>query len=330
MISKSMLQQFCLATAVIALSSVTLAQEPFPNRPMQMLVPFPPGGSADIMGRRYAEKFKEILNEPVVVINRTGANGVVAWQSMGTTKPDGHTLFMAAGQGLGYIHLMNSAVTSRFVQDFTPVASYGNYTLVILVNKELPVTNLRELAAYASKNPKALSYGTTGVGSGGHLKFEMYKSVANIPDASLPPVHFAGVVPELTAIVGNHIQVAIMPLTSLATQQIDAGAIRALAITSENRSPFRKDIATVVEQGFPSLVAKDYLTIWVMSKTPQTIVDKLAAAARRASEDRDIRKAMDDLFFESEFLDGAGARKHFETRTAELEPVIRRLNIKLQ
>ncbi|MDO8595713.1 MAG: tripartite tricarboxylate transporter substrate-binding protein, partial [Sulfuricaulis sp.] len=97
---------FLLAPLILA--AAALAQEPFPNRPIQMLVPFPPGGSADIMGRKYAEKFKEILNESVVVINRTGANGVVAWQSMASTKPDGHTLFMAAGQGLGYIHLMNS------------------------------------------------------------------------------------------------------------------------------------------------------------------------------------------------------------------------------
>lgn len=319
---------FLLAPLILAAAAP--AQESFPNRPIQMLVPFPPGGSADIMGRKYAEKFKEILNESVVVINRTGANGVVAWQSMASTKPDGHTLFMAAGQGLGYIHLMNSAVKTQFVQDFTPVASYGNYTLVILVNKDVPVTNLRELAAYAIRNPKALSYGTTGVGSGGHLKFEIFKSSTNISDAALPPVHFAGVVPELAALVGNHVQVAIMPLTSLATQQIDAGAIRALAITSDNRSPFRRDIATVVEQGFPGLVAKDYLTIWVMTKTPESIVNRLAAAARRASEDRDIRKAMEDLYFESEFLDGAGARKHFETRAAEFEPVIRRLNLKLQ
>ena len=116
---------------------------------------------------------------------------------------------------------------------------YANYPLVILVNKDLPVSNLTELATHAAKNPKSLSYGTTGVGSGGHFLFELYKSMVKLPDASLPPVHFAGIAPELTALVGNHIQVAIMPLTSLAAQQIDAG--------SSERDPLEKSAALALE-----------------------------------------------------------------------------------
>ena len=323
-------KSFSLFLAIWLFAAAALAQETFPSRPLQMLVPFPPGGAVDIMGRKFAEKFKDILGETVVVVNRPGANGVVAWQSMATTKPDGHTLFLPAGQGLGFIHLMNSSVKTSFLQDFAPVASYANYPLVIQVNKDVPVSNLSELAAHAAKNPKSLSYGTTGVGSGGHFLFELYKSMVKLPDATLPPVHFAGIAPELTALVGNHIQVAIMPLTSLAAQQIDAGTIRALAVTAGNRSPFRKEIATVVEQGFAELISKDYLTIWVMTKTPEAIINKLAAATRRAGEDREIRKLLEDLYLEAEFLDGSGARRQFELRATQFEPLIRRLDIRLQ
>jgi tripartite-type tricarboxylate transporter receptor subunit TctC len=201
---------------------------------------------------------------------------------------------------------------------------------VILVNKAVPANNLKELAAHATKNPKALTYGTTGVGSGGHFLFELYKSVGRIPDEALPPAHFGGIAPELTALVGGHIQVAIMPLTSLAAQQIDTGAIRALAVTADNRSPFRKEIPTVVEQGFPDLVAKDYLTYWVPAKTPAAAVRRLSEATQRMAEDKEIRKILEDLYLEPEWLDGAGAKRQFTTRAAQFEPLIKKLDIKVQ
>jgi tripartite-type tricarboxylate transporter receptor subunit TctC len=319
-----------VAVAAALLPWSALAQDAFPNRPVQLIVPFPPGGAVDIVGRKIADKWKAELGQPVVVVNKPGANGVVAWQSMVTLPPDGHNVFAPAGQGLGFVHKMNTRIATPFMTDFIPVGSYANYPLVILVNKALPVNNLRQLAEYATKNPKAVSYGTTGIGSGGHFLFELYKSSAKLADDAIPAAHFGGIAPELTALVGNHIQVAIMPLTSLAAQQIDAGSIRALAVTADNRSPFRKEIPTVVEQGFPELVAKDYLTYWVPAKTPAATVRKLADATRRATEDKEIMKLLDDMYLETEYLDGAGARKQFEVRAAQFEPLIKKLDIKLQ
>jgi tripartite-type tricarboxylate transporter receptor subunit TctC len=325
-------RQLALAcAAALQLTALPLAaQEAFPTRPVQLVVPFPPGGAVDIVGRKVAELWKDALGQPVVVVNKPGANGVVAWQSLAGLPPDGHNVFAAAGQGLGFVHRMNSTVTKPFLDDFVPVGSYANYPLVILVNKAVPAASLKELAAHAAKNPKAMTYGTTGVGSGGHFLFELYKSVAKIADDALPPVHFGGIAPELTALVGGHIQVAIMPLTSLAAQQIDSGAIRALAVTADNRSPFRKEIPTVSEQGFRELVAKDYLTYWVPAKTPAAAVRRLGEATRRAAEDPAVRKILEDLYLEPEWLDGAGAKQQFVTRAAQFEPLIRKLDIKMQ
>jgi tripartite-type tricarboxylate transporter receptor subunit TctC len=323
-------RQLALALASTLLAASAAAQDTYPSRPVQLVVPFPPGGAVDIVGRKVAEKWKDELGQAVVVVNKPGANGVVAWQSLASLPPDGHNVFAAAGQGLGFVHRMNPRITTPFLGDFAPVASYANYPLVILVNKDVPAGTLKELAAHAAKNPKAMTYGTTGVGSGGHFLFELYKSVASLPDDALPAVHYAGIAPELTALVGNHIQVAIMPFTSLAAQQIGTGAIRALAVTAGNRSPFRKEIPTVVEQGFPELVAKDYLTYWVPARTPAAAVRKLGDATRRMTEDREIRKILEDLYLEVEYLDGADARKQFETRAAQFEPLIKKLDIKLQ
>jgi tripartite-type tricarboxylate transporter receptor subunit TctC len=321
-----------LATALAApwLPSTVQAQEAFPSRPLQLVVPFPPGGAVDIVGRKMVEKLRDGLGQPVVVVNRPGANGVVAWQSLLTARPDGHDILAPAGQGLGFIHLMNPRITTPFLSEFAPVASYANYPVVFLVHKDLPVNNLKELAAHALRQPRTLNYGTTGVGSGGHFLFELYKSVAGVPDDGLQPVHYAGIAPELTALVGQQIQAAIMPLTSLAAQQIDAGSIRALAVSAATRSPFRKEIPTVVEQGFPDLVAKDYLTYWVPARTPASTVRRLAEATRAAMDDREVRKVLEDLYLEAEYLDGAGARRQFEQRAAAYEPLIKRLNIRLQ
>ncbi len=323
-------RQHCIALAATLASGFAGAQEAWPTKPVQLIVPFPPGGAVDIVARKLAESWKTEFGQPVLVVNRPGANGVVAWQSLASQPPDGHNVFAAAGQGLGFIHKMNTRITTPFLNDFVPVASYANYPVVILVNKTLPVNSLKELAAYAARNPKALSYGTTGVGSGGHFLFELYKSTAKVPDDAMPPVHFGGIAPELTALVGNHIQAAIMPLTSLAAQQIDTGAIKALAVSADKRSPFRKEIPTVVEQGFPELVAKDYLTWWVPAKTPAHVVRRLAEATKKATEDKEFGRMLAEMFLENEYLDGAGARRQFEQRAAQFEPLIRKLDIKLQ
>jgi tripartite-type tricarboxylate transporter receptor subunit TctC len=306
------------------------AQDPFPSKPVQLIVPFPPGGALDIVSRRLAERYRGDWGQPVLVVNRPGANGVLAWQGLLNTKPDGYSVLSAGGQGLGYVHLMNPGVPGKFLDHFDAVAAFASYPLVFLVHKDVPVANLRELAALAVKYPKSLGYGTTGAGSGGHLVFELYKSAAGVPDESLPAIHYAGIAPEITALAAGQIQVAIMPLTSIAAAQIDAGTIRALAVTAANRSPFRKEIPTVVEQGFPGLAAKDYISHWVLAKTPAPIVKKLADAARSATGNAETRKKIEALFLEPEFLDGPELRRQFETRAAEFEPLIRKLNIRTQ
>ena len=312
---------------LLSMGAPASAQEAFPVKPVQIIVPFPPGGALDTVARRLAEKYREDWGQPVLVVNRPGANGLVAWQGLLTTKPDGYSILAAGGQGLGYVHLMNSSVPGRFLDHFSEVAAYASYPLVILVHKDVPASNLRELAALAGKNPKALSYGTTGVGSGGHLQFESFKSAAGIADESLPAIHYAGIAPEITALVGKQIQVAIMPLTSIAAAQIDAGAIRALAVTSANRSPFRREIPTVPEQGFPVLAAKDSISHWVIARPPASVVRKLAEATRNATEDGEMRKKIEELYLEVEFLDGPEIRRQFEKRAAEIEPLLRKLNL---
>src|SRR3954470_4505411 len=139
-------QYILLLVAAIFLPSRALAQEPFPSKAVQLIVPFPPGGALDIVSRRLADKYREDWGQPVLVINRPGADGVLAWQGLLNTKPDGYSILSAGGQGLGYVHLMNPSVPGRFLEHFTEVAAFASYPLVFLVHKDVPVTTLRELA----------------------------------------------------------------------------------------------------------------------------------------------------------------------------------------
>lgn len=316
-----------LGLAALFVAAPAPAQEPFPSRPVQLIVPFPPGGVLDLVSRRLAERYREDWGQPVIVVNRPGANGVVAWQGLLNTRPDGYNVFSAGGQGLAYVHLLNPSVPGKFLEHFTEVCSFASYPLVFLVHKDVPVSSLRELAAYAAKNPKVLGFGTTGAGSGGHLTFEFFKTLAGVPDDALPAVHYAGIAPQIAALAGGQLQVGVMPLSSIAAAQIDAGAVRALGVTSANRSPFRKEIPTVLEQGFGALAAKDYISHWVLAKTPQAAVKKLSDTTRAALENPEVRRKIEELYLEPEFLDGPAIRRQFEQRAAEFEPLIRRLGL---
>jgi len=151
-----------------------------------------------------------------------------------------------------------------------------------------------------------------------------------VPDDALPAVHYAGIPPELTALAGKQILTAIMPLTSLTAKQIDAGTIRALAVSSSVRSTFRREIPTVVEQGFPELAATDHLSYWVPAKTPPAVVARLADATRAALQDPEVRKRIEEMYLEPGFLNGAELRKPFEARLAQFAPIIKKLDLKAQ
>jgi tripartite-type tricarboxylate transporter receptor subunit TctC len=312
----------CLLISVAS----AFAQESYPTKAVSIIVPFAPGGSLDLINRILSEKFRQYWKQPVLVVNKPGANAMLAAEFVATSKPDGYNIYAAAGMTLGYFHLMNPNF-SYGLNNFSVVTSYAKYPLVIIVNKNLGVKTVAELVAYAKKNPKALTYGTTGYGSTGHFSIELLKRKEQIPTENFPPVHYAGVAPSITAILGNQVQLAIMPLSAVVTKQMESGDIRALAVTGENRSPFRSDIPTIVEAGFPELANSDYLTYMLPAKTPVSIVKSLEDVTKRATEDKEVREKILDMYHEIECLNSQEVVKLFEKRVAQFGPLIKELNI---
>jgi tripartite-type tricarboxylate transporter receptor subunit TctC len=313
---------FCFLISVAS----SFAQEAYPSKPIQIVVPAAPGGAMDLMARVLAEKFREFLGQPVIVVNKTGGSLAIGMQYVLNSKADGYTLFTSGGPAFTLIQFMNPNVTIG-LNDFSAVAGFGRYPQTIVVNKDLPVKNLAELAAYAKKNPKALSYGTTGFGGVDHLGFELFKIAFNVPMENIPLIPYPGAAPAITALLGNQIQVGSLPFSALIQKHIEAGALRGLAISSPKRFSFGPAIPTAIEAGLPDLNVYHFHSFWVPAKTPVPIIRKLEETTRRALENKEVRARIEEMFDEAEFVSSQELQKYAEEGVTKWGGLIKKLNI---
>jgi len=277
-----------------------------------------------------AEKLREYLGQPFIVVDKPGPSGAVAISYVTTSRPDGYNIFAAAGTSAGYLHLTNPSFGYSF-RDFLPVAAFARYPQVIIVSKELPVKNLADLAAYIKKNPKALSYGGVGYGGGDHLAFEMFKAAAGIPQADVPLIAYNGAAPTVSAVAGNQTQIGCLAYSAVIGKQIQAGTVRALAVLSSKRFKFLPAVPTVVEQGFPDMVIQHYFSHWVPAKTPAAVIKKLEGAVKKATDDKEVREKIERMEIEVEFLSSSDLEKYAEDQVAtQFGPLIRKLGITIK
>jgi len=315
-----------MVIGLILLSGVSVfAQEGYPNKPIQMIIPYSAGGSLDIIGRMVADKVREDLGQPVLIVNKPGATGAIASSFVATSRPDGYTLYGAAGASFGFLHIMNPTF-SYGLNDFSPIATFAKFPHVLIVNKDLPVKTLAEFVTYAKKNADTLSYGSSGYAGTDHLAFELLKLAVDMP-SEIKHIPYAGSAPAITAIAGNQVQAGILPFSALIGKQIESGMIRALAVLSPERSPFRPDIPTIVEGGVPSLAASTYLSCWAPVKTPASIIKKLEDTVRRATEDKTLRERIEKMYHEVEFLNPQVLRKYADSEVSKWGGIIKKLNI---
>jgi tripartite-type tricarboxylate transporter receptor subunit TctC len=312
----------CILIAVASSS----AQENYPNKPIQIIIPYSAGGSLDLFCRMLAEKFREYLGQPVLVVNKPGATGAIAASYVATSKPDGYNLYASSGASFGFLHVMNPTFAYR-LNDFTAVGAFARFPQVIVVHKDLPVKTVAELVAYTKKNPGTLSYGSSGYGGGDHLAFEAFKLAANVPLGEIQHVPYPGVAPVITALLGNQVQVGMCPFSALIVKQIESGTLRALAVLSPKRFPFRPEIPTIAEAGYPQLVTLFYLSFWAPAKTPAPVVKKLENATKRVTEDKEVREKIEAMYHEVEFLNSQDLQKYAEEQVSKWGAFIKKLGI---
>ena len=272
---KGMLAGVALA---LGLASAAVAQSPadsYPNKPIRIIVPFGPGGSVDILARAVGQKMTEKWGQPVVVETRPGAATMIGTAAAARAEPDGYTLIIVVSN-----HATNPTlqanITYDAIKDFETVSLLARTPVVVYSHPSLQATNLKELVDVAKAKPGALNFGSAGPGSMTHLVAEMLKLQANI---DMVHVVYRGGASALTDLLGGHLPMQFATVAQ-ALPQYQAGAVRALGVTSSERYASIPNVPTYKEQGF-DLVATEWYGLLAPAKTPRPIVDKLNAEMRR-------------------------------------------------
>ena len=272
-----------LALLAVPLASLVgpapAAAQAFPNKPVRLVVPFPPGGPLDTVGRALAQKLTEAWGQSVIVDNRPGAGGNIGADLVAKAAPDGYTVVMGALS----THAVNPSLYAKMpydaVKDFAPITLVAITPNVLVVNPSLPVNSVRELVAYAKANPGKLAFGSGSNGSAGHLAGELFKADTG---TDLLHVPFKGAAPAMQALLSGDIQLMFDNLAS-ASAQVKAGKLKALAVTTARRSPLAPDLPTMAESGVPGFDISTWFGLLAPAGTPPEIVGQVERRGRRGS-----------------------------------------------
>lgn len=252
----------------------------FPSKPLRLLVGAPPGGGNDIVARAVAQKLGEALGQTILVENRPGAGSMLAADLVAKSVPDGYAMYLA-NSSIAFAPTMYRALPFDPVKNLAAVGQVGRLPLVVLVNKSLPVNNLRELVDLARAKPRTVNFGSGGGGSPQHLAGELLNSIANVQMVHVP---YKGTGPAMTDLIGGQIQVMIEPLAA-ALPHIRSGRVKALAVTASQRVPSLQEVPTTREAGLAGLDVTNWYGLVVPSGTPAEVVAKLNAALKKALAD---------------------------------------------
>jgi tripartite-type tricarboxylate transporter receptor subunit TctC len=265
--------QFGLLVAALAaaLPGVQATAGPYPDRPVHLIVPFPPGGPADIVARPLSEKLSVALGQPVVVINKSGASGTAGAAFVAKSDPDGYTLLMGTSNELTMSPGLYSQLPYDPARDFEPITTVILFPNVLVVNKDLPIRTAQDLVAMTRSNPGKISYGTSGTGSTNHLTAERYRASTKV---DLNYVPYRGGAPAMADLMGGQIQAMFATMPSCAGL-IKGGLIRALMVTDAKRWAAIPDVPSAKEAGLPDVHVISFNGVLAPAGTPRAIVQKL-------------------------------------------------------
>jgi len=281
------MRRFLTAAALFAVTQVVVAQS-WPAKPVKIIVPFAPGGSADTLGRLVAQKLSEQMKASFVVENRAGAGGSIGAELASHAAPDGYTLVVSGIASHVIAPLLPQGTRYDPVRDFTHIALFGGPPAVLAVHPSVPAKDLREFVLLAKSKPGGLSYGSPGNGTQGQLVAELFKQRAGIDVVHVP---YKGAAAAVSDLVAGHVPAVCVTLTTAASQ-IRAGRARGLAISTASRLPDFPGIPTFAELGYPDLVATVWFSLSGPANLPADIVERLNAEVNRALELSEVRERL--------------------------------------
>lgn len=279
------------ASAVaVGLSPMSFAQAKFPQRPITLVVPTPPGGSTDFTARLIAEPLTRALGQSIIVDNKPGASGNIGNQFVARSKPDGYTLLMAySGYQVGNPHLFKDAGWEP-IKDFVPVAMVTRAPQVVAIHHALPVNTLQELVAYAKKNPGKLNYASSGNGSIQHIAGELFKQLTGTFITHIP---YRGSGPAVQDLLAGTVDLHITTPASVVAH-IKSGRLRALAVTSPKRLTSLPDMPTATEAGLKGYDLDSWFALYAPAGTPAAVVQQINAEVNKILQTPEVRKKAED------------------------------------
>ena len=283
-----MLTALIVGLASIGLSMPAASAADYPTKPIRIVVPFPPGGTTDILARAVAQKLSETWNQQVIVDNRPGAGGNIGAEIVAKAPPDGYTLVTGS---IG-THAVNVSLFSKLgydpIRDFAPVSLIMEAEGLLVLHPSVPVRTVKELIALAKARPGQLSYASAGNGTAAHLSGELFKSMAKVDMVHVP---YKGNVPAITDLIAGQTSLLFATMPTV-LPQVQAGRLKALAVTSSSRSPAAPELPTIAEAALPGYSVTNWIGIFAPAGTPRDVVMKLNVETIRVMQAPDIHKRL--------------------------------------
>jgi tripartite-type tricarboxylate transporter receptor subunit TctC len=288
--ARALLSVFWLAWLWLACGVATAAaQADFPSRPIRMIVPFPPGGGIDTTARITAQKLSDVLGQQIVIENQGGGGGAIATNAVTKAEPDGYTLLYHSTTGI-----VHAAVTPKlpydWLKELAPISITTRFAPVMVVSPTLPVKDLKEFIALLKANPGKYSYASSGTGTAVHLAEELFRQKAGVDIVHVP---YRGTIAAMPDLLTGRIAMMIDGVP-VQTKNIQAGTVKALAVTTDTRSPVLPDVPTMKEAGL-DYVVPFWTAVYAPSRTPQSVIDRLAAAINKAMQSDEVTKRLAEV-----------------------------------
>lgn len=325
-LKRQLIQTLCVAAAGLAMAPAwVFAQSDYPNRPIKLVVPFPPGGTSDVMGRLMAEELGKILKQPVVVENIGGAGGIVGTDRAIRLPADGYTLIQSGVGQNAVAHGLDPKLKYNSMTDLVHLTQVHSGPNVLVVHPSLPFKTVKDVVDYAKKNPGKLDYGFTHAASG-HMAMELFKQTTGIFLTGIP---YRGGGPLLNDLLAGTVPMIFINQDA-ALPHIKAGKLRPLAVSSLQRNPLYPDVPTVAESGYPGFQSLSWSGLSVAKGTPQAIVDKLEAASVQALQSDALKQRLTSVGFVIPQLGGKAYTSFVKSEIDTWSRVIKTAGIKAE
>ena len=314
-----------VAIGIVVASSAVHAQE-YPSRTVRIVVPQPPGGGTDTIARLIADRLSKQLGQAFIVENRPGAGTLVGTEVVARAAPDGYTLLVGLNGNMAVNPSLYKNLSYDPIRDFTPVAMLANYPFLLVVNKDLPAKSVKDLIAMAKAKPGTVNYASAGNGTGQHLAMELFKMLTG---ANFTHVPYRGAQAAYIDVFSGQVPIFFDNI-STAAAQVKGGMVRALAITTNERSKKLPELPTIAESGIPTYEYHTWFGLWAPNKTPRPIIEKLNTEVRKALSDPDVIKNISASSGEPATMPLADIEPFVKAEIAKWAEVVKKAGIKIE